>query len=226
MAKEGQYSYLAEVEEFFLEITRKGVSLSPDDVGVALGWQNKGVPIECVKRGVKKGIAKFLMTNDPEARLPTRLKYYKVFVEEEFQVFQRSRLMGIVRDTGFRGGSVDLLGIATKVIEKDVMQRFERVAKEAINKLKEGGDAGADVSLVLQEVDEFIAFRILEESDGHIRQEFEELVTEKERMTRAKGLEGTILLAIRRGEAVRFVEKVFGVPSLCDEVLRQVKAGA
>jgi len=226
MGKDGLDSYLGEVEEFFLGITKKGISLSPDDVGVALGWQDRGVPIECVKRGVKKGIQKFLATGDPEARLPTRLKYYKVFVEEEFEVFQRARFMGVARGAWLDGGGVDVLEIAKKTIENNILQRFEGVAVEAIKRLKEGIEAGHDLSSVLQEVDEFIAFRILEESGKDVRGEFEKAVKEKEMMAKTKGLQGSILETIRRAEAIRFVERVLGVPSLCDEVLRKVKAGA
>jgi|GEM_PF-3506188 len=223
MEKVSQHFYLGEIEEFFLSLTKKGVSLSPDDIAVVLSWQRFGVPIECVKRGVKKGIEKFLMASDPEARLPTKLRYYRHFVEEEFRVFQRAKKLGLSSDSWSQDSCVDILEIATKAIQNNVMQKFESVAKEAIQKLKDGINAGHDVSLVLQEVDEFIAIRILEASDAKVRQRFEEAVSEKEKMAKAKGLQGSILESLRSGEAIRFVEKVFGIRSLCDEVLRQVK---
>ena len=76
--------YLITVEQFVLSLKESGISLSATDYDLIQQWENRGVPVQVVCRGIETGFVKFESTNP---RQPTRvsLSYLKVFIEEEIE---------------------------------------------------------------------------------------------------------------------------------------------
>ena len=76
--------YLITVEQFVLSLKESGLSLSATDYDLIQQWENSGVPVKVVCRGIETGFGKFESTNP---RQPTRvsLSYLKVFIEEEIE---------------------------------------------------------------------------------------------------------------------------------------------
>jgi len=76
--------YLVTVERFVLSLKESGLSLSATDYDLIQQWENRGVPVQLVCRGIEAGFLKFESTNP---RQPTRftLSYLKAFIEEEIE---------------------------------------------------------------------------------------------------------------------------------------------
>jgi len=76
--------YLITVEQFVLSLKESGISLSATDYDLIQQWENRGVPVKVVCRGIETGFVKFESTNP---RQPPRvsLSYLKVFIEEEIE---------------------------------------------------------------------------------------------------------------------------------------------
>lgn len=76
--------YLITVEQFVLSLKESGLSLSAIDYDLIQQWENRGVPVKVVCRGIETGFGKFESANP---RQPTRvsLSYLKVFIEEEIE---------------------------------------------------------------------------------------------------------------------------------------------
>jgi len=76
--------YLVTVEQFVLSFKESGLSLSATDYDLIQKWENRGVPLQVVLRGIEAGFSKFESTNP---RQPTRvnLSYLKDFIEVEIE---------------------------------------------------------------------------------------------------------------------------------------------
>ena len=76
--------YLVTVEQFVLSLKESGLSLSATDYDLIQQWENRGVPVKLVCRGIETGFFKFETSNP---RQPTRftLSYLKAFIEEEIE---------------------------------------------------------------------------------------------------------------------------------------------
>ena len=72
------------IERFVLSLKESGFSLSATDYDLIEQWENLGVPVQVVCRGIEMGFIEFERTNP---RQPTRvsLSYLKVFIEEEIE---------------------------------------------------------------------------------------------------------------------------------------------
>ena len=72
------------IERFVLSLKESGFSLSATDYDLIEQWENRGVSVQVVCRGIETGFIEFGRTNP---RQPTRvsLSYLKVFVEEEIE---------------------------------------------------------------------------------------------------------------------------------------------
>jgi hypothetical protein len=79
--------YFVTIERFVLSLKESGFSLSATDYDLIEQWENLGVPVQVVCRGIETGFIEFERTNP---RQPTRvsLSYLKVFVEEEIERYQ------------------------------------------------------------------------------------------------------------------------------------------
>lgn len=111
-------SFLEQVEAFFVSSIRRGLSLRSSDVDIARDWDRRGVPMEVVRRGISEGIRRFLATAEPHAPLPGVLRYYRTFVEAEFQAWRRARSQGIGPGVKFQRPSVavDLVAVAMEIL--------------------------------------------------------------------------------------------------------------
>ena len=85
MSQEHQ-NYLVPVERFFLSLKDSGMALSATDYDLIQQWENRGIPVNIVCRGIENGVAEF-ETQRQSSRMG--LNYLKVFVEEELE---RSRI--------------------------------------------------------------------------------------------------------------------------------------
>ena len=76
--------YLITVEQFVLSLKESGLSLSATDYDLIQQWENRGVPVQVVCRGIETGFIEFERTNP---RQPSRinLNYLKVFIEDEIE---------------------------------------------------------------------------------------------------------------------------------------------
>ena len=83
MNQENQ-NYLVTVEQFFLSLKGSGLTLSATDYDLIQQWENRGIPVQVVCRGIENGVAEFANQNNRSSSKPG-LNYLKVFVEEELE---------------------------------------------------------------------------------------------------------------------------------------------
>jgi len=81
-------TFAEEVTDFFLAFRGAGVSLSPLDADVLLGWQDRGVPYEVVCRGIRKAAEKRARDKRPDEPALKSLRACARAVEEEWMRFQ------------------------------------------------------------------------------------------------------------------------------------------
>ncbi|MFP6638166.1 MAG: hypothetical protein VB778_06015 [Nitrospinaceae bacterium] len=75
-------NYLVTVEQFFLSLKDSGMALSATDYDLIQQWENQGIPVNVVCRGIENGVAE-LATQRRSVRMG--LNYLKVYVEEELE---------------------------------------------------------------------------------------------------------------------------------------------
>ena len=76
--------YLITVEQFVLSLKESGLSLSAIDYDLIQQWENRGVPVKVVCRGIETGFGKFESAH-PRQLTRVSLSYLKVFIEEEIE---------------------------------------------------------------------------------------------------------------------------------------------
>ena len=81
MSQEHQ-NYLVTVERFFLSLKDSGMALSATDYDLIQQWENRGIPVNVVCRGIENGVAEF-ETQRQTSRMG--LNYLKVYIEEELE---------------------------------------------------------------------------------------------------------------------------------------------
>lgn len=125
--------YLQEIEEFFVTAIGKGLMLRPQDVDVVREWEERGVPVAVVKRGILNGVKRFVEGSDPTRPLPSALRYYRTFVEAEFDIWCRAVRLQRTYDRG-RGGRGD--GGMPDVVERGIatLREYGRKACEQTRK--------------------------------------------------------------------------------------------
>jgi hypothetical protein len=75
-------NYLVTIEQFFLSLKDSGMALSATDYDLIQQWENRGIPVNVVCRGIENGVAEF-ETQRQSSRMG--LNYLKVFIEEELE---------------------------------------------------------------------------------------------------------------------------------------------
>ena len=81
MIEENQ-NYLVTVDRFFLSLKDSGMALSATDYDLIQQWENRGIPVNVVCRGIENGVAEF-ETQRQTSRMG--LNYLKVYIEEELE---------------------------------------------------------------------------------------------------------------------------------------------
>ena len=77
-------NYLVTVERFFLSLKDSGLTLCATDYDLIQQWENRGIPVNIVCRGLENGIAEFDRQNTQQSSR-MGLSYLKVFIEEELE---------------------------------------------------------------------------------------------------------------------------------------------
>ncbi len=219
-------SYLAEVEEFFIGAIRKGLMLRAHDVDVIRDWEARGVPLGVVRRGIATGIHRFLEGSDPAAPLPSSLKYYRTFVETEFDRYCRAsslqRTFDAMRSRP-RVAAVDpvkralavLARLAGKAASPGEARRYDSAAAHLRSLIGRGvGPAEA-----LDDTDDFLVQAFLDGARPEVRRRVEARVRERVDGASRRGLGPAALADVERAETRAAVAAESGFEGLVVQVL-------
>ena len=77
-------NYLVTVERFFLSLKDSGLALSATDYDLIQQWENRGIPVNIVCRGIENGVAEFDRQNTRQSSR-MGLSCLKVFIEAELE---------------------------------------------------------------------------------------------------------------------------------------------
>lgn len=162
--------FLEQIESFFLETVQQGLALRPSDVEITKDWEKRGVPVEVVRKGIADGIQRFLATAAPSQPLPGVLKYYRTFVETEFETWKRAKMMGLGIASEPVIKPVDMIQAAINVLSKWNDQAQNSKAKalfsKAITKLENRPQSQSAVELI-GELDDWLALELLDNHGNH-----------------------------------------------------------
>jgi hypothetical protein len=89
----GDLSYQLVVAEYFLGLSGKGLMISPLDQELIADWEQRGLPVPVVLRGLRNGMGDFLQRRAPGASAPRSLRALRFAVEDEWRAFT-SRAVG------------------------------------------------------------------------------------------------------------------------------------
>lgn len=218
--------YLAQVEEFFIATIRKGLMLRAHDVDVIRDWEARGVPLDVVRRGISTGIHRFLERSDPTSPLPSSLKYYRTFVEAEFERYcrasslqrtydaMRSRPRVAADDPVERAFEV-LARLAGEAATPGEARRYESAAARLRDSLQRGvGPAEA-----LDDTDDFLVQAFLDEAPPEVRRRVEARVHERLEAASRRGLGPEALADVARAETRAAAASESGFEGLVARVL-------
>lgn len=93
-------SYQYCVEQYFLSFIKSGVALSPLDSQTIKSWKKRGVPLNIVCAGIKKGVESYKKTYGPYKPPPRSIKYCEGLVEKEFINYKRLKVGAHLRLEG------------------------------------------------------------------------------------------------------------------------------
>lgn len=213
--------YLAEVEEFFLSIVRKGLTLRAHDVDVIRDWEARGVPLAVVQRGILEGVRRFMAGSDPTSPLPSSLKYYRTFVETEFDRWRRAsdlhRTFDAMRIRP-RAGTFDPIERAMTILaERSAREAnpFMRQALEATARhLRDLATRHASPTEALDEADDFLVQAYLDTVPPEVRNRIDQKVRERVAEAKRRGVGVTALRDIERKETREAVMEESGFEGL------------
>ena len=83
-------NYFTAVEHYFMSFTKKGVLLSSLDYHLIKSWEEKGIPLFVVCKGIKKSLTSFIQSRRNYDSLPKSIKYCQKAIEEEYMVYCRT----------------------------------------------------------------------------------------------------------------------------------------
>ncbi|MBM4386251.1 MAG: hypothetical protein FJ088_00840 [Deltaproteobacteria bacterium] len=84
-------SYIEEIEQFFIQLTCHGVSLSPGEIKLIVEWRDRGIPLNVVRKALMKGV---YLSKEFSFERKLRLTRFRKSVENEFQSYKK-RMDGI-----------------------------------------------------------------------------------------------------------------------------------
>lgn len=174
MASGNNSPFLEQVETFFVNFVRRGLMLRPSDIAVIKDWEVRGVPLEVVRRGVVLGVARFLEAAEPHEPVPATIKYYRTFVEKEFEAYKREMGRGAVR-TSVVSSHNDLRTRAISKIREllaTVSYTEARLLDRALQQLEAERPEGSIVSL-LEELEDALAKSAVEKAPHEVRSQIE-----------------------------------------------------
>ncbi len=218
--------YLAEVEEFFIAAIRKGLMLRAHDVDVVRDWEARGVPLDVVRRGIATGIHRFLEGSDPTSPVPPSLKYYRTFVEAEFERYCRAsglqRTFDAMRARS-RVAPVDpverALGVLARLAGKAASPAEARRYESAAAHLRGLVERGVGPADALDDTDDFLVQAFLAEARPEVRRRIEARVRERVDGAGRRGLGPAALEDVARAETRAAVAAESGFEGLVVQVL-------
>jgi hypothetical protein len=80
--------YLEEVEKYFIQKRERAASLSPIDWPIVKSWEERGIPLEVVFKGIDTAFARFREKKDSEEEVIRSLAYCQYDVENCWQTYQ------------------------------------------------------------------------------------------------------------------------------------------
>lgn len=218
--------YLAEVEEFFIATIRKGLMLRTHDVDLIRDWEARGVPLDVVRRGIATGIHRFLEGSDPTSPLPTSLKYYRTFVETEFERYCRAsslqRTFDAMRSRP-RVAAVNpverALGVLARLAGKAANPGEARRHESAAAHLRGLIERGVGPAEALDDTDDFLVQAFLDEARPEVRRRVEARVRRRVDDASRRGLGPAALADVERAETRAAVADESGFEGLVVQVL-------
>lgn len=122
-------TFAEEVTDFFLAFRGSGVALSPLDVDLVLGWQERGVPYEVVCRGIRRAAEKRARDLAPGEPALRSLRGCARAVDEEFKRYQGLAAGRSVAATP--GRAPDRLALARTVLARAAREGAPAVQRAA-----------------------------------------------------------------------------------------------
>jgi hypothetical protein len=87
-----ELTYETVVSEFFLALRGSGLMLSPLDLEQVRSWEQRGLPVAVVCRGLRRGLAEALRDRPPGSPAPRALRFYRLTVEDEWRTYRSGRV--------------------------------------------------------------------------------------------------------------------------------------
>jgi hypothetical protein len=84
--------YRTVIAEYFLNLRGSGLLLSPLDEEQVAAWEQRGLPVAVVCRGLRAGLERFLESRAPRAPLPRSLRAFRCAVEDEWRAYRSGRV--------------------------------------------------------------------------------------------------------------------------------------
>lgn len=81
-------SYYEEIERYFIQKRKRAANLAPIDWPVVKSWEERGIPLEVVFKGIDTAFARFQEKNNSEEDTIRLLEYCKYDVENCWQTYQ------------------------------------------------------------------------------------------------------------------------------------------
>ena len=215
-------SYIEQVEQFFFATVRRGLVLRPADADVVRDWEQRGVPVDVVRRGITLGVRHFVETAEPHEPVPAALKYYRATVEREFEAYRRMVGRGVIVDPGSAAPrpAIDLATAALNLIRerRAACTPREAEALDAAAERLRGTGAGGAVVDVLGEVDDALADATIDAATEVQRYGVVERVQEVVALATQHGLGRAAVADIERAER-RAAAAELGFRSLVDALI-------
>jgi hypothetical protein len=84
----GALSYQTVVAEYFLGLRGAGLMISPLDQALVAEWEQRGLPVAVVCRGLRRGLEELMEKRAPGAGAPRSLRALRFAVEDEWNAWQ------------------------------------------------------------------------------------------------------------------------------------------
>lgn len=111
-------SYLRCVEQYFLSLTEKGLSLSPIDYQIIDSWKARGIPLSIACSGIKTAITTYNRNYGSFTSPPKSIRYCEGLVEKEFANHKRLKVGSHFRQEEPADDKKALLRRIDKLIDK------------------------------------------------------------------------------------------------------------
>jgi hypothetical protein len=130
--------YLAKIEEYFFKYRRHGTILSPQNWLIAERWEQMGIPIHIVGKGIKEACRKFRSTHQEGEERIDMLTYCEPEILRLWKDYKKA-LIGSP-ENGTKG--LSSMDNGQKPISEMIRKRIESIRKDLCAEAKESGSCG------------------------------------------------------------------------------------